>query len=181
MRHVVLLFIHFLATLVRLLGPGGVRSIVAESLLLKHQLLLLNRSRQRSPNLLTFLGHMKDRLWSIDLFRCESATLRTHWVLVVMDQYTRRIKQPSHAYLTEWANSRYARAATSRQSPFVSMATSLSILISDTHGCVIFQRLALAAASDRPRQNFQEIIRCSCIAKPFADPTVSLQRNAFRT
>src|SRR6266699_1206702 len=36
-------FIHFLATLVRLLGPGGVRSIVAESLLLKHQLLLLTR------------------------------------------------------------------------------------------------------------------------------------------
>jgi putative transposase len=34
---------------------------------------------------------MKDSLWSIDLFRCESATLRTHWILVVMDQYTRRI------------------------------------------------------------------------------------------
>ena len=34
---------------------------------------------------------MKDSLWSVDLFRCESATLRTHWVLVVMDQYTRRI------------------------------------------------------------------------------------------
>jgi hypothetical protein len=51
MRHLVVLFIHFLATLVRLLGPGGVRSLVAESLLLKHQLLLLNRSRQRSPNL----------------------------------------------------------------------------------------------------------------------------------
>ena len=27
----------------------------------------------------------------MDLFRCESAMLRTHWVLVVMDQYTRRI------------------------------------------------------------------------------------------
>ena len=211
MRHLVVLVIHFLATLVRLLGPGGVRSIVAESLLLKHQLLILNRSRQRSPNLsardrilagwmallvrptlllrsaivlkpstllglhkamskqkyrmlfspkcprkpgpkgpsaelvhavvemkqrnpnwgcpriaqqialafhiqidkdvvrrilahhyrpgqnscgpswLTFLGHMKDSLWSMDLFRCESATLRTHWVLVVMDQFTRRI------------------------------------------------------------------------------------------
>src|SRR6266567_3111404 len=211
MRHLVVLLIHFLATLVRLLGPGGVRSIVAESLLLKHQLLLLNRSRQRSPNLsawdrilagwmallvrptrllhsaivlkpstllafhkamskrkyrmlfspnrrrmpgpkgpsaelvhavlemkqrnpnwgcpriaqqialafhvqidkdvvrrilahhrrpgqdsdgpswLRFLGHMKDSLWSMDLFRCESATLRTHWVLVVMDQYKRRI------------------------------------------------------------------------------------------
>ncbi len=194
----------FHATLVRLLGPGGVRSIVAESLLLKHQLLILNRSRQRSPHLcawdrilaggmallmpptrllrsaivlkpstllalhkalgkqkyrtlfspnrlrkpgpkgpsaelihavvemkqrnpswgcprvahipidkdvvrrilahhhrpgqdsgdpswLTFLGHMKDSLWSMDLFRCQSATLRTHWVLVVMDQCTRRI------------------------------------------------------------------------------------------
>jgi hypothetical protein len=44
-----------------------------------------------SPSWLTFLGHVKDSLWSIDLFRCESATLRTHWVLAVMDQYTRRI------------------------------------------------------------------------------------------
>jgi hypothetical protein len=32
------------------------------------------------PSWLTFLGHMKDSLWSMDLFRCESATLRTHWV-----------------------------------------------------------------------------------------------------
>jgi transposase InsO family protein len=211
MSHLVVLFIHFLAILVRLLGAGGVRSLVAESLLREHQLLILNRSRQRSPKLsaldrilagllallvlptrlfrsaivvkpsallslhkalckrkyrllfsqnrrrkpgpkgpsteliravvemkqrnpnwgcpriaqqialafhiqidkdvvrrilaqhyrpgqdsggpswLTFLGHMKDSLWSIDLFRCESATLRSHWVLVVMDQYTRRI------------------------------------------------------------------------------------------
>ena len=34
-----------------LLGPSGVRSLVAESLLLKHQLVIVNRSRQRSPNL----------------------------------------------------------------------------------------------------------------------------------
>src|SRR6202035_2427523 len=44
-------FIHFIATLPRLLGPGGARSVVAESLLLKHGLLILNRSRQRAPNL----------------------------------------------------------------------------------------------------------------------------------
>ena len=43
------------------------------------------------PSWLTFLGHTKDSLWSCDLFRCESATLRTHWALVVMDQFTRRI------------------------------------------------------------------------------------------
>jgi hypothetical protein len=38
------LFFHFIATLARLLGPDGVRSLVAESLLLKHQLLIVNRS-----------------------------------------------------------------------------------------------------------------------------------------
>src|SRR5262249_13495880 len=43
------------------------------------------------PSWLTVLGHAKDSLWSLDLFRCESAILRTHWVLVVMDQFTRRI------------------------------------------------------------------------------------------
>ena len=40
---------------------------------------------------LTFLGHTKDSLWSVDLFRCESITLQSHWVLIVLDQYTRRI------------------------------------------------------------------------------------------
>ena len=52
---------------------------------------LYTSGRDRALVVPTFLGHMKDSLWSIDLFRCESATLRTHWVLVVMDQYTRRI------------------------------------------------------------------------------------------
>src|SRR5450755_3855415 len=51
MRDLVVLLIHFIATMARLLGPGGARSIVAESLLLQHQLLILNRSRQRAPNL----------------------------------------------------------------------------------------------------------------------------------
>jgi len=40
---------------------------------------------------LTFLAHAKDSLWSVDLFRCESLILRSHWVMVVMDQFTRRI------------------------------------------------------------------------------------------
>src|SRR6516225_9164540 len=43
------------------------------------------------PSWLTFLGHVKDSLWSIDLMQCESVALRTYWVLIVMDQYTRRI------------------------------------------------------------------------------------------
>jgi len=43
------------------------------------------------PSWLTFIGHAKDSLWSIDLFRCESILLSTHWVLVLMDQFTQRI------------------------------------------------------------------------------------------
>jgi putative transposase len=43
------------------------------------------------PSWLSFIGNAKDSLWSLDLFQCESAILRTYWVLVVMDQFTRRI------------------------------------------------------------------------------------------
>jgi hypothetical protein len=46
MRHLFVLFIHLIAVLTQLFQPGGVRSLVAESLLLKHQL-LVNRSRDR--------------------------------------------------------------------------------------------------------------------------------------
>ena len=51
---------------------------------------------KHGPSWLTTIGHAKDSLWSrgagpVDLFRCESILLRSHWVMVVMDQYTRRI------------------------------------------------------------------------------------------
>ena len=51
MRDLAVLVLHLLATVARLAGPGGVRSVVAESVLVKHQLLILNRSRKRWPNL----------------------------------------------------------------------------------------------------------------------------------
>ena len=211
MRDLLVLFVHLVVTTVRLMRPGGAHAIVAESLLLKQQLLIVTRSRRRAPDLrpldrivaglcaglvrrarlhrcaivlkpatilsfqrllvkckyrelfspkrrrrpgpkaptaeliaaivemkrrnprfgyqriadqvnlafdvpvdkhlvrrvlakhrrpgpasrgpswLTFFGHSKDSLWSVDLFRCESLILRTHWVMAVMDQCTRRI------------------------------------------------------------------------------------------
>jgi transposase InsO family protein len=212
MRELLILAVHVLVTCAKLLRPGGVRAVAAESLVLKHQLLISNRSRQRAPNLtsvdrvvlglttllispgripklgalvkpstllkfhkalvdrkyrllfsssshrrkpgpkgpsaeliaaivemkrrnprfgcvriaqqishafgvqvdkdvvrrvlaiyyrpgsggsgpswLSFVGHAKDSLWSIDLFRCESILLRSHWVMLVMDVFTRRI------------------------------------------------------------------------------------------
>jgi putative transposase len=48
-------------------------------------------SGSAGPSWLTFIGHAKDSLWSCDLFRCESTMLKSYWVLVVMDQFTRRI------------------------------------------------------------------------------------------
>jgi putative transposase len=149
MIHLLILAVHLLSTIAKLVRPGGVRAVVAESLLLKQQLLISSRARRRAPNLnsfdrfllglgslfvpvgcpriaqeiarafgididkdtvrrvlakhyrpeagtdgpswLSFIGHMKDSLWSVDLFRCESIVLRSHWVMVVMDVFTRRI------------------------------------------------------------------------------------------
>src|SRR5215471_1195802 len=51
MRDLIILLIHVIVTLVRLAGPGGLRSVVAESALVRHQLLILNRGRKRAPNL----------------------------------------------------------------------------------------------------------------------------------
>ncbi len=45
------MLVHLIATLARLMGPSGLPSVVAEPLLVKHQLLVLNRSRHRSPTL----------------------------------------------------------------------------------------------------------------------------------
>ena len=209
MRHLAILFVHVVVTVARLCGSRGARSVVAESRLVKHQLLVLNRARapvlrptdriivglcailmrpsrllrsaivlkpstilsfhralvkrkyhllfapkthgkpgprgpsaelisaivemkrknpsfgyqriadqislvfaievdkdlvrrvlgshyrpepgSNGPSWLTFLGHSKDSLWSVDLFRCESLILKSHWVMVVMDQFTRRV------------------------------------------------------------------------------------------
>jgi putative transposase len=71
------------------------------------------------PSWLTFIGHMKDSLWSLDLFRRESATLRTYWVLVVMDQYT----PPDHWVRRPCRNRQRCRTLPDLQ-PRHSMATA---------------------------------------------------------
>src|SRR5208282_5055305 len=39
------------------------------------------------PSWLAAIGHTKDSLWSVDLFRCESILLKSYWVMAVMDVY----------------------------------------------------------------------------------------------
>jgi hypothetical protein len=53
MKEVFYLLFHLLTTLARLIRPGGRRTVIAENLLLKQQLIIHSRSRQRAPNLST--------------------------------------------------------------------------------------------------------------------------------
>ena len=53
MRDVLLLAVQLVVTLAKVVRPGGVRSVIAESLLLKQQLLISRRSRPRAPPLTT--------------------------------------------------------------------------------------------------------------------------------
>ena len=94
------------------------------------------------------------------------------------------LQQPSHPYLNGRANAESACVTTNRKSPLVSMATSLSILISDTSGCVIFRRtLSIAPASGPPWEDFQlnHAVLAFLAAARFADPIVSLQPYQFAT
>jgi hypothetical protein len=45
MKVLLLMLAHLLTTLAKLIGPGEARAIVADSLLMKQQLLIINRSR----------------------------------------------------------------------------------------------------------------------------------------
>ena len=54
MIHLLILAVHLLATIAKLVRPGGVRAVVAESVLLKHQLVISSRGRRRAPNLNSF-------------------------------------------------------------------------------------------------------------------------------
>ena len=90
MRDLAVLFLHLLATVARLAGPGGMRSVVAESVLVKHQLLILNRSRKRSPNL-RFADRMVAGLCALVMRRAISKDIPEFRarVLVIQVQRTR--------------------------------------------------------------------------------------------
>ena len=51
MKNLLVQLAHLLTTIAKLLGPGGTSAVVADSLFMKQQLLIVNRSRRRAPNL----------------------------------------------------------------------------------------------------------------------------------
>ena len=78
MTDLLLALLHLAVMTAKLCGPGGVRAVIAENLLLKQQLIVLRRARRRAPNLA-----LSDRLI------CAVGSLFLSRVLVVMDQLTR--------------------------------------------------------------------------------------------
>jgi hypothetical protein len=53
MKDAIYLLFHLLTTLAKLIRPSGGRAVITENLLLKQQLIIHSRSRQRAPNLTT--------------------------------------------------------------------------------------------------------------------------------
>ena len=66
MKDLLVLLAHLLTTIAKLLGPGGARAVVADSLLMKQQLLVISRSRRRAPNL-SALDRVLLGFWSLFL------------------------------------------------------------------------------------------------------------------
>ena len=64
MKDLLILLAHLLTTVAKLLGPGGAKAIVADNLLMKQQLLIMNRARQRAPNL--------------------TAVVRKNWIMLIL-------------------------------------------------------------------------------------------------
>jgi hypothetical protein len=54
MKEALVFLIHLLTVIARLLGPSGAKAVLVENLLLRHQLLIVTRSRRRRLHLHTF-------------------------------------------------------------------------------------------------------------------------------
>lgn len=66
MKDIFILLLHLIVIIAKLLGPGGAKAIVADSLLMKQQLLIINRSRHRAPKL-TVIDRLSLAFWSLFL------------------------------------------------------------------------------------------------------------------
>src|SRR5258707_2727743 len=93
MRNLLLALLDLAVVTAKLCGSGGVRSVVAENLLLKQQLIVLRRARKRGPNLTS-----SDRLllgfWSIFLspgrIRKAAIALQPSTLLAFRQAFVRR-------------------------------------------------------------------------------------------
>ena len=91
MRDIFTLFLHPIVTIIRLGKPGSLRSVVAESVLMRHQLLILNWGRKRASNLQSSDRIIAGRL--VQSIHASIRVLRSPIVFLLLDV----IKGPSSA------------------------------------------------------------------------------------
>jgi putative transposase len=91
MREPFILIAHLLVTLAKILRPGGLGAVAAESLAAKHQLLIMKRGRRRAPHLTPWdrlvlgvcaLFVSRKRLSKVAVILKPSTLLRFHQALV---------------------------------------------------------------------------------------------------
>ena len=82
MKTVFILFVHALVTIAKLLRPGGAKSLIADNLVVRHQLIIANRSRKRAPNLTT-LDRFLFGLWTMFI-----KTTRVERIAIVLSPAT---------------------------------------------------------------------------------------------
>jgi putative transposase len=91
MRHIAVLVYHLVACIIKLLRPGGIKSIAAENLILRQQLIVMKRTRSRSPRLTQgdrtlfgILAHIipKHRLRKLAIIVKPATILKFHSALV---------------------------------------------------------------------------------------------------
>ena len=73
MGHLIILIVHLITTVLRGAQPGGVHAVIAESVFAKHQLLIINRSRRRAPNLCILDRFNRWILFALDYLASASA------------------------------------------------------------------------------------------------------------
>ncbi len=91
------------------------------------------------------------------------------------------LQPPTHAYRTGRANAGSVRVTTNCQSPLISLAASLPILISDGNGGLTVQRLGLTGhpVNLRKKPESNHPVFAFLVAARFADPIVSLPPYQF--
>jgi putative transposase len=106
MREVFILIAHLLVTLVRLARPRGLGAVAAESLAVKHQLLIMKRAQRRAPKLTSWdrlalgvcaLFVSPKRLSKMAAILKASTLLRFHHALVKRKYHPLRLPEDCRA------------------------------------------------------------------------------------
>ena len=150
MKELLLTLLHLAVMTAKLCGPGGVRAVMAENLLLKQQLIVLRRARQRAPNL-TRSDRLLCGFWSLFLspgrIRRVAIALRPSTLLAFHQALVRR--KYRRLFSSQPCPKKPDRKGRTRPSSGPSSNSSRAILASAVHGSRTSSRRRSGSTSTR--------------------------------